>query len=55
MVELAKHVVNGNPRVDAFLFARDDFDISRREEEVKFKGQVDSQVVQYGVLLPVNQ
>lgn len=55
MVELAKHIVNGDPGVDTFLFARDDFDIRWREEEVKFKGQVDSQVIQYGVLLPEYQ
>jgi len=51
MVKFSKYMINCNPRVDTLLLSRYDFNVSRREQKIKLKSQVNTEITQYCFLI----
>jgi len=53
MVKFSKCIINCNPRVDTLLLSGYDFYMSSREQKIKLKSQVNTEVTQYCFLISV--
>ena len=55
VIKFAQRKVCGDPRVNSFLLAGNHLRVSLRKQEVKVKGDVNTQVIQDGILVSGKQ